>query len=192
MIPDNIQFFESSSQFREWLEDYAETRSEVCVGYYKKKTGKPGLNWEQSVEVALCFGWIDGIRKSIDSLSYTIRFTPRNPRSNWSAINIKKVEELKKQGLMKPSGLLVYEARTPERSEIYSFEQTRVEFSEPLLSIFKENTKAWNQFNAMTASYKKTATLWVISAKQEVTQLKRLHLLIADSEKGEKIPPLRR
>jgi uncharacterized protein YdeI (YjbR/CyaY-like superfamily) len=192
MIPDNIQFFESSSQFREWLEDYAETRSEVWVGYYKKKTGKPGLNWEQSVEVALCFGWIDGIRKSIDSLSYTIRFTPRNPRSNWSAINIKKVEELKKQGLMKPSGLLVYEARTPERSEIYSFEQTRVEFSEPLLSIFKENTKAWNQFNAMTASYKKTATLWVISAKQEVTQLKRLHLLIADSEKGEKIPPLRR
>lgn len=192
MIPDKVQYFESPSQFREWLEKNAETSSEIWVGYYKKSSGRTGINWEQSVEVALCYGWIDGIRKSLDSVSYANRFTPRSPRSNWSAVNIKKVEELKKLGLMKPSGLKAYEARTPERSEIYSFEQTHIEFSDPLLSIFKENGNAWNKFNSMTTSYKKAAILWVISAKQESTKLKRLHLLIADSEKGEKIPPLRR
>lgn len=192
MSPSNIQHFDSPAQFREWLELNAETSNEVWVGYYKKNSGKKGISWEQSVEVALCYGWIDGIRKSVDSESYANRFTPRNPRSNWSAINIKKVEELKKLGLMKPSGLKTYEARIPERCETDSSEKAKVEFSEALQNIFKENTKAWEQFNSMTASYKKSATQWVISAKQEATKLKRLQLLIADSEKGEKILPLRR
>ncbi len=192
LTPTNIQFFESQEQFRNWLEINSETAKEVWVGFYKRETGKPSLTWSESVDQALCFGWIDGIRKSLGETSYVIRFTPRNPKSVWSAINIKKVAELKKQGLMKPAGLKLFEARSLERSEIYSFEQGNITLPEPYLSTFKENKKAWSNFEAMPPSYRKPAIWWILSAKQEPTRLKRLQTLIQDSENNQRIGPMRR
>jgi uncharacterized protein YdeI (YjbR/CyaY-like superfamily) len=192
LIPDNIQFFASGLQFREWLESHCGSEKEIWVGFYKRETGKPSLTWSESVDEALCFGWIDGIRKSVDSVSYTIRFTPRNPKSIWSAVNIAKIETLTKQGLMKPQGIKIFEARKEKNAERYSFEQKIIEFTEPYLSYFKENKKAWDTFQSMAPSYKRTATWWVMSARQEGTRKKRLEILILDSEKNLKVPPLRR
>ncbi len=192
LTPSDIQFFESPEQFRIWLETNSEMAKEVWVGFHKRDTGKPSLTWSESVDQALCFGWIDGIRKSLGETSYVIRFTPRNPKSVWSTVNIKKVEELKKQGLMKPAGIKLYEARSLERSEIYSFEQGIITLPEPYLGTFKENKTAWKNFEAMPPSYRKPAIWWVLSAKQEITRLKRLQTLIQDSENNLRIGPMRR
>lgn len=192
LSPSNIQFFESPEEFRKWLEINSETVKEVWVGFYKRETGKPSLTWSESVDQALCFGWIDGIRKSLGATSYVIRFTPRNPKSVWSAVNIKKVEELKKQGLMKPAGIKLFEIRSLERSEIYSFEQGNITLPEPYLGTFKKNEIAWKNFEAMPPSYRKPAIWWVLSAKQETTKLKRLQTLIQDSENNLRIGPMRR
>lgn len=192
LTPFDIQFFESPEQFRSWLQANNEIKKEVWVGFYKRETGKPSLTWSESVDQALCFGWIDGIRKSIDAASYTIRFTPRNPKSIWSAVNIKKVEELKKLGLMKPAGIRLFDARSADNSEIYSFEQGKINLPDPYLHLFKANEKAWKNFEAMPPSYKKPAIWWVISAKQEATRLKRLETLIKDSENGLRIAQMRR
>lgn len=192
LTPSNIQFFESPEQFRSWLETNSEKAKEVWVGFHKRDTGKPSLTWSESVDQALCFGWIDGIRKSLGETSYVIRFTPRNPKSVWSAVNIKKVEELKKQGLMKLAGIKLYEARSLERSEIYSFEQGNITLPEPYLGTFKENKTAWKNFEAMPPSYRKPAIWWVLSAKQEITRLKRLQTLIQDSENNLRIGQMRR
>lgn len=192
LIPNNIQYFESELHFREWLDKNWNTCTEVWVGFYKKGIDKPTLTWSQSVDQALCYGWIDGIRKSVDAESYVIRFTPRNPKSVWSDINIKKVAELTAKGLMKPAGLKLFEVRTDNNSRLYSFEQKTIEFSGELLEKFKQNAKAWKFFKSMPPSYQKAATWWVISAKQEKTQQKRLETLINDSEAGLKIAALRR
>lgn len=192
LIPVDIQFFEDQWQFRTWLEKNHATTKEVWVGYYKKESKKPSLTWPESVDQALCFGWIDGIRKSTDSLSYTIRFTPRNPKSVWSTINIQKVEELISKGLMQPAGIRAFELRKKENSGIYSFEQESVELPSLYTEIFKANVKAWENYCAMPPSYRRTSTWWVISAKQEETRMKRLQILIQDSEAGLRIAPLRR
>lgn len=192
MIPSDIQFFEDQWQFRSWLEKNHTTAKELWLGFYKKGVGKPSPTWSETVDQALCFGWIDGIRKNIDHISYTNRFTPRNPKSTWSAINIKKVEDLISKGLMQPAGLKAFELRKKENSEIYSFEQGQVLFPPAYLEIFKANDKAWETFSAMPPSYRKTSTWWVISAKQEETRLKRLNILINDSEAGLRIALLRR
>lgn len=192
LIPSNIQFFETSAEFREWLEKHSKVSKEVWVGYYKKATGKKCPTWSESVDQALCYGWIDGIRKSLDEFSYANRFTPRSPKSVWSNVNIKKVESLIDQGLMKPEGLKAFELRKAEKSGIYSFELEAVSFQDPYLSIFKKNDKAWNYFTKMSPSYQRIATQWVMSAKQDTTRNKRLRILIEDSEAGIKIAPLRR
>jgi uncharacterized protein YdeI (YjbR/CyaY-like superfamily) len=180
-------FFETSADFRKWLEENHRTETELLVGYYKVGTKKPSMNWSESVDEALCFGWIDGIRKSIDEESYCNRFTPRNPKSNWSAINIKKVEELIRVGKMAAAGLAAFEKRSEARSAIYSYEN-RPEKLLPEMEIrFKENVDAWNFFSTRSPSYQKTIIYWVMSAKQEATQLSRLDKLIAASELGKRL-----
>ena len=177
-------FFSKQSDFRNWLKKNHKKETELVVGFYKVGSGKPSMTWSQSVDEALCFGWIDGVRTSIDKDSYQIRFTQRKPASIWSAINIKKIEALTKQGLMQPAGLASFEKRKEERSKVYSHEKDEVKFTRDLEKQFKTNKKAWEYFQSLAASYKKVSTHWVISAKQEPTRIKRLKELIADSEKG--------
>lgn len=188
----DIIFFSTPAEFRAWFEKNHDKTKELWVGFYKKDSSKPSITWPESVDQALCFGWIDGIRKSIDDISYTIRFTPRNPKSIWSAVNMRRIAELTSLGLMRPSGIAVFEKRDEKRSELYSFEQVKVELDTHFLKKFQENEKAWIFFQSQAPSYKKPAIWWVISAKQEDTRLKRLNILIKDSEEGQKIAPLRR
>lgn len=183
----NIVFFPTQKHLRKWFEKNHKKEKELLAGYYKISSGKPSVTWSQSVDEALCFGWIDGIRRSIDQESYCIRFTPRNPKSNWSAINIKKVEELTKLGLMKPEGLKAFGYRGEEKSRIYSYENNTVEFEKSFEKIFKANKKAWTFYQTTTPTYRKVTTRWVMSAKQESTRLKRLNELIKDCAAGRKI-----
>jgi len=180
-------FFTDTAEFRRWLEENHETETELFVGYYKVGTKKPSMNWSESVDEALCFGWIDGIRRSIDGESYCNRFTPRNPKSNWSAINIKKVEELIRQGKMMPAGLAAFEKRTEARSAVYSYENRPEQFSPELESRVKGNRAAWNFFSLLAPSYQKTNIYWVMSAKQETTRFSRLEKLIQSCSEGKRI-----
>jgi uncharacterized protein YdeI (YjbR/CyaY-like superfamily) len=178
------KFFSDQKEFRKWLEKNHKKETELIVGFWKVGSGKPSMTWSESVDQALCFGWIDGVRKSIDEDSYQIRFTPRKPSSIWSAVNIKKIAALKKQGLMHEAGLEAYSKRKDDKSAIYSFEKPAEEFSPAFLKQFKANKKAWKYFEELAPGYRKTSVHWVMSAKQEATQLKRLTKLIADSEAG--------
>jgi uncharacterized protein YdeI (YjbR/CyaY-like superfamily) len=177
-------FFTKQSEFRKWLEKNHKKETEFVVGFYKVDSGIPSMTWPQSVDEALCFGWIDGVRKSIDKDSYQIRFTPRKPTSIWSAINIKKIEELTKHGLMHSSGIASFQNRKENKSKIYSYEKEGAEFTPAFEKQFKANKKAWKYFQTLAPSYKKISTHWVMSAKQETTQIKRLNALIKDSEAG--------
>jgi uncharacterized protein YdeI (YjbR/CyaY-like superfamily) len=177
-------FFAHQSDFRKWLQKNHKKKTELLVGYYKVGSGKPSMTWAQSVDEALCFGWIDGVRKSIDNERYQIRFTQRKPTSIWSAINIKKIEDLQKKGLMRPAGLLIFEKRTEGKSSIYSYEKEEVELTQKFKKQFKTNKKAWDYFKSLAPSYRRLSIHWVMDAKQESTRLKRLHQLIADSAVG--------
>ncbi len=183
-----ITFFKTPSDLRKWFEANHASAAELWVGYYKKDSGKPSITWPQSVDEALCFGWIDGIRKSIDDLSYKIRFTPRKPRSIWSAVNIKRAQELLEQGLMQPSGLKAFAAREENRSGIYSYEQRSPELADQYAKKLKKNLAAWKFFQAQPPSYRKAANWYVLSAKKEETRLKRLDNLIEYSAQGQRIP----
>jgi uncharacterized protein YdeI (YjbR/CyaY-like superfamily) len=177
-------FFATPADFRAWMEDHHEQEQELLVGFYKKDSGKPSITWPESVDVALCYGWIDGVRKGRDETSYTIRFTPRKPRSTWSAVNIKKVEDLTAQGLMRPAGIKAFEARNEDNSVIYAYEQENPTLDAASEQIFRANEQAWQFFQSLPASYQKMAVWWVISAKRDDTRQKRLATLIADSEQG--------
>jgi len=177
-------FFAKQADFRKWLQKNHQKQTELLVGFYKVGSGKPSMTWSQSVDEALCFGWIDGVRTSIDKDSYQIRFTPRKPTSIWSAINIKKMEELIKAGLMQPAGLASFEKRKEHRSKVYSHEKEAVAFTKDFTKKFKANKKAWKYFESLAPSYRKVSTHWVMSAKQEQTRLKRLNQLILESEAG--------
>ena len=177
-------FFAKQSDLGKWLQKNHKKETELLVGFYKVGSGKPSMTWSQSVDEALCFGWIDGVRKSIDEDSYQIRFTQRKPTSIWSAINIKKIEELTKQRLMQPAGLASFEKRMETKSKIYSYEKDKVEFTLNFKKLFKANKKAWNYFQSLAPSYRKVSAHWVMSAKQEVTQIKRLNQLISESAAG--------
>ena len=183
----NPVFFQDQNEFRKWLEKNHNKESEVIVGYFKVGTGKPSMTWSQSVDQAICFGWIDGIRKSIDKERYCIRFTPRKPASIWSNVNIKKVEELKKKGLMKKPGLEVYNMRKDSKSGIYSFENQITKLNENLEKTFKANINAWDFFVKQAPSYKKTIIHWIMSARQETTKITRLSKLIKVSENQNKL-----
>lgn len=185
------RFFGTQSDFRKWLEKHHNTATELWVGYYKTGSGKKSITWPQSVDEALCFGWIDGVRKSIDDLSYTIRFTPRRANSIWSAVNIRRTKELRRMGLMRPAGIRAFSARDERRAQRYSFEQKRVALSPKYERRMRANKKAWRFFQSLPPSTRKPSIWWVISAKKEETQLRRLGILISASAKGDLIPPLK-
>jgi uncharacterized protein YdeI (YjbR/CyaY-like superfamily) len=188
-----LTFIPAPAEFRQWLEEHHNTTQELWVGFYKTSSGKPSISWPEAVDEALCFGWIDGLRKGIDSVSYTIRFTPRKPRSTWSAVNVKRVNELSRLERMRPAGLKAFEERAEEKSGIYAYEQEKAaRLDDAYEQQFRANKKAWDFFQAQAAWYRKTAIWWVISAKKEETRLKRLATLIEDSEHGRTIPPLTR
>src|SRR6185436_2448096 len=174
-------FFKAQSDFRRWFEKNHATSKELLVGFYKKGSAKPSITWPESVDEALCFGWIDGIRRSIDDISYSIRFSPRKPVSTWSVVNIKRAQELIDQGLMKPAGLAAFQARREYRSGVYSYEQRSEQLPEPYEKIFKRNKTAWAFFQAQSPWYRKTVGWWIVSAKKEETRHKRLAELIEDS-----------
>lgn len=182
--PVNVTFFNTPADFRAWLEQYHQTAQELWVGYRKKGTGMPSITWPESVDEALCYGWIDGVRKSIDETCYCIRFTPRRPGSNWSLVNIKRVQELTETGRMQPAGLHAFAGRQEERSGIYTFEQERLKLDDALEEKFKANPTAWAFFQSQPPSYQRTMTGWVMSAKREETRLSRLEALMQDCAQG--------
>jgi len=182
-----ITYFRSPADLRQWFAKHHAKEQELWVGYYKKGSGKPSITWPESVDEALCFGWIDGIRKSVDEERYTIRFTPRKRTSTWSAVNIKRAGELIDQGLMRPHGLKAFEARRENRSGIYSYEQRSATLPEPYLGQLKKNKTAWKFFESQPAWYRKQISWWVVSAKKEETRLKRLEKLIEKSAPGRKL-----
>jgi uncharacterized protein YdeI (YjbR/CyaY-like superfamily) len=186
-------FFATPAEFRAWLEEHHDAGGELWVGFHKKGSGKPSVTWPEAVDQALCFGWIDGLRKGIDETSYTIRFTPRKPRSTWSLVNVNRAKELAELGLMTPAGVAAFEARTEENSGVYSYEQRNAAKLDPAHERqFRANEKAWRFFQAQPAGYRKTAIWWIVSAKKEETRLRRLAALVEHSAEGRRIPPLTR
>ena len=181
------KFFRTPADFRTWLEKNHATATELWVGFYKKDSGKPSITWPESVDQALCFGWIDGIRKGVDQSSYQIRFTPRRRGSIWSAINIKRAKELVRQKQMRPTGLKAFAARIENKSGIYSYEQRSTELSQPYANLLKKNKAAWNFFEKQPPSYRKMIGWWIISAKKEETRMARLAKLISESAKGQRL-----
>ena len=190
-------FFATPDEFRAWLEEHHDTEREVLVGFHKKGTGRPTMNWTDAVREALCYGWIDGVRRSLDDERYANRFTPRRPGSNWSAVNVRHVEELTREGRMHPAGLAAFEARAPKRTGVYSYEQRHeARLDEAQEEQFRANPVAWEYFQAQPPGYRQTAIYWVMSAKREETRARPLGQLIEDSEHGRRIaqlaPPKRR
>jgi uncharacterized protein YdeI (YjbR/CyaY-like superfamily) len=188
-----VLFFATSDDFRTWLEQHHAIEKELLVGFYKRDSGKPSVTWPESVDCALSYGWIDGVRNSIDGISYQIRFTPRKPTSTWSAVNVKRVAELTKIGLMRPAGLKAFEARKGDKTGIYAYEQRKnAKLTPAYEKQFRANKRAWEFFQSQPRWYQRTASYRVISAKQEETRQKRLNQLIKDSAAGRPIKELAR
>lgn len=184
------RFFRTQADLRAWFEKNHATATELLVGYYRKASGKPTVTWPDSVDEALCFGWIDGVRRKIDDDRYMNRFTPRRRGSTWSARNIKRAHELIEMGRMRPAGRAAFEARREDRSAIYSYEQGPAELPPAYQRSLKANKRAWEFWRASPPGYRKTTTLWVISAKREETRARRLTTLIETAARGERVPPL--
>ena len=186
-------FFPTPAGFRAWLEENHANADELLVGFYKKGSGRPSITWPESVDEALCFGWIDGIRRNAGEAAYTIRFTPRRVTSIWSAINVAKVKALMKANRMRPAGLRAYAARTPERTGVYSFERLRAaKFSRDQRARLRANRDAAAFFDAQPPGYRALATHWVVCAKRPETRERRLEELIADSAAGRRLRRLLR
>jgi uncharacterized protein YdeI (YjbR/CyaY-like superfamily) len=180
-----VIFFGTGEAFRAWMRQHHATTAEVLVGFHKKVRGTASLTWPESVDVALCFGWIDGVRRNVDATRYCIRFTPRRKGSIWSAVNIRRVPELAAMGLVRPEGLRAFEARTEKRSQIYSYEQKKeAALNAAEQSVFEAQAQAWAFFQARPPGYRKTLIWWVLSAKREETRKKRLATLIESCGKG--------
>ncbi len=185
-----IRHFKDSAAFRRWLERNHDRATEIWVGFYRKSSGRGGLTYKEALDQALCFGWIDGIRKKVDEASYMQRFTPRTARSVWSLVNIRRVGELTTLGLMAPKGIEVFKARDPKRSGIYSFENRPKELTPELERRFRRDRAAWEFFLAQPPGYRRLAIWFVMSAKKEETRLKRLTVLIDDSAHGRRLGTL--
>jgi uncharacterized protein YdeI (YjbR/CyaY-like superfamily) len=186
-------YFRAPSEFRAWLKKHHATADELWVGFYKKGSDMPSITWSEAVDEALCFGWVDSIRRSVDDERYTNRFTPRKPTSNWSEVNVRRVEELTRQRRMRAPGRKAFEARQPRKSGTYSYEQRYdVRLSPELERRFRARKRAWAWFRDQPPSYRSTALYWVMSAKKPETHERRLSTLIQDSAVGRKVPPLRR
>jgi uncharacterized protein YdeI (YjbR/CyaY-like superfamily) len=169
-LSDQIKFFSNPSKFHQWLDQNHDKESELWVGFYKKDSGKPSITYPEALDEALCYGWIDGLRKSIDEVSYKIRFTPRRAKSTWSLVNTKRVAELKRLGRMCGSGLKAFETRDPKRSGIYSFENAARTLDAVYEKKFQANKRAWAFFQAQPPGYQRTASWWVMSAKKNETR----------------------
>ena len=180
-------FFKGQNEFRKWLDKNHLIEKELIVGFYKKETGKPTMTWSESVDQALCFGWIDGIRRKVDEERYCIRFTPRRPGSDWSSLNIRKVEELRNAGLMTADGLEVFNNRKEKKGDNYSYENLPSSLPASLDKMFRQNKKAWEFFEKQAPSYKKVRIYWINSARQEDTKLNRLKKLIAASKESKRL-----
>lgn len=185
-------FFASQSQFQAWLHRHHASAAELLVGFHKTGTGKPSMSWPESVDAALCFGWIDGVRRRLNGESYTIRFTPRRPGSTWSAVNIARARALIKQGLMQEAGRAAYEARTESRSKVYSYEQRPAGLIEPYAGMLAQNRAASAFFSSQSPSYQRAASWWVNSAKKDETRLKRAQSLIETSARKSLLPQFAR
>jgi uncharacterized protein YdeI (YjbR/CyaY-like superfamily) len=185
-------FFATSREWRAWLERNHAAAAELWVGFYKRGTGRPSITWPESVDQALCFGWIDGVRRSLGVESYVIRFTPRRPDSTWSRINLKRIEELEALGLVDRAGRAVHAARDERKAGTYSYERAQAKLAPAQEREFKRNKAAWKYFQAQPPWYRKTAIYWVTSGKKEETRARRLATLIADSAAGRPIGPLNR
>lgn len=182
------QFFDSAQAFRAWLTAHSAVAAELLVGFHKVASGRPSISWSESVDQALCFGWIDGVRKKIDDHSYSIRFTPRKNTSIWSAINIAKFEQLEAEGRMTPAGAGAFGHRTEARSVVYAYEQpTTADLSTIELRAFKRDRAAWAFFEATPPSYKKVILHWVTSAKRDATRESRLAKLVIACAAGERL-----
>lgn len=190
--PVDVTHFDSASAFRAWLEVHHEAADVLWVGYWKKGTGKAGMTWEQSVDEALCYGWIDGLRKRVDDEAYTIRFTPRRAGSTWSRRNIDRFEELEREGRVAPAGRAAWERRTEDRSSVYSFEQaTAPALPEAYFERLRAVPAAWADWEARPPGYRRQVSHWVMSARREETRERRLVALIEDCAAGRKVKPLR-
>ena len=187
----NPVFFETPGEFRKWLEQNRDSASELVLGLRKKSSGKPSITLREAQDEGLCFGWIDSVAHGLDESSYTIRFTPRKPKSVWSAVNIKRTEQLIAAGRMTPAGLAAFEARDEKRARQYWYERANASFDATSEEAFRANEAPWEFFRAQPAGYQQLHTWWVMSAKTEGTQAKRLAVLIEISEQGHRIDPMR-
>ncbi|HLE97658.1 MAG TPA: YdeI/OmpD-associated family protein [Candidatus Thermoplasmatota archaeon] len=183
------RFFRSAAAFRAWLDKNHASRTELWVGFWKKSSGRAGMVYAEALDEALCFGWIDGLVRGLDEASYMQRFTPRSPRSTWSRVNVAKFEALRKAGRVAPAGLAAFEARDPERTGLYSFEQGELELTGDQTKAMKADRRAWAYWRGATPAYRKAATWWIRSAKKEETRERRLAALVACSARGRRVPP---
>ena len=187
---ENLRFFRSSADFRRWLEKNHDKASELWLGFHRKDSGKRGLTYHEALDEALCFGWIDGIRKKLDESSFTNRFTPRRPGSIWSNVNVAHVERLTRAGRMRPSGIAAFEAKDDARTGVYSFERENAKLDPDMELRFRKNRTAWKYFQAAPAYYRKLVTWWIVSAKRVETREKRLAVLIDCSARESRLPQL--
>ena len=181
------KFFSSPELFRQWLEKNHASAQELLVGFHKKNSGKKSITYAEALDEALCYGWIDGVRRNLDETSYTIRFTPRKPRSIWSLVNVKHVERLQNAGRMSPAGLAAYAQRDPKRTGIYAFENAPRDLGAEYEKALRKHKGAWEYFQTYPPYLKKTVSFWVMSAKKEETRRQRLQRLIESCVKGERI-----
>jgi uncharacterized protein YdeI (YjbR/CyaY-like superfamily) len=181
------KFFSTPAEFRTWLEQNHDKANELMLGFHKKSSGKKSITYHEALDEALCFGWIDGVRRKLNETSYEQRFTPRKPRSIWSLVNVKHVERLKNEGRMHSSGLEAYERRTPERTGIYAFENRPKQLSPAYEKRFRQNKKAWKFFEEQPTYYKNLMIFRIMSAKKEETQIRRLEQTIECSANGERM-----
>jgi uncharacterized protein YdeI (YjbR/CyaY-like superfamily) len=184
----NPKFFRSARAVHAWFEKNHARLDEQWIGFHKKATGKGGITYGDALDAALCWGWIDGVRKKIDDEGYMIRFTPRKQTSIWSAVNIRRAEALKHEGRLMTPGLAAFERRDLQRSGVYSYERARAAFEPAMEKRFRANAKAWTFFSAQPPSYRRVSTWWVVSAKREETRARRLGQLIECSTAGERLP----
>lgn len=187
-----LLFFATPADFRDWLAAHHDSESELWVGFHKRGSGEPSLTWPESVDEALCFGWIDGLRKRLDGSSYAVRFTPRKAGSTWSAVNVRRAKQLLETGRMRPAGAAIFADRDEAKSNRYSYERQHAELAPAELRTFRANRAAWRYFQARPPWYRRTATWWVVSAKRAATRQTRLARLIEDSAAGRAIAPLAR
>jgi uncharacterized protein YdeI (YjbR/CyaY-like superfamily) len=189
--PDDVRFFSTTDELREWFDAHHATADELWLGYHKKRTGRPTITWSEAVDEALCVGWIDSVRYSLDDERSAQRFTPRRAGSTWSAINVRKVAELTAQGRMRPAGLAAFEARNPQKTAIYSYERDEASLTDEETARIRADEAGWADWQRRPPSYRRTVTYWIVSAKKPETRMRRLDALVEASAAGEPVGPMR-